>query len=131
MKKLKKEELNRIMKKLYNKGYNSNYRIEFIRKKEKMNDYSREYNVDLAERKVNKGFIPECKIGNISDNYWFRTKKGIDAEEYKSFNLMKNAILKTARNKGIIFKKLKVYKINEELKSYEEGYKTIIHEEEF
>ena len=131
MKKLKKEELNRIMKKLYNKGYNSNYRIEFIRKKEKMNDYSREYNVDLAERKVNQGFIPDCKIGNFSDNYWFRTKKGINAEEYKSFNLMKNAILKTARNKGITFKKLKVYKINKELKSYEEGYKTVIHEEEF
>ena len=125
MKKLKKEELDKIMKELYNKGYNSNYRIKLIRKKEKVKDYSREYNVDLAERKFNQRFTPDCKIGSFSENYWFRTKKGINAEKYKSFNSMKNAILKTAKNKGIIFKKLKVYKINKE------DYKTVIHEEEF
>jgi len=83
-------------------NYNELYYPRQIRVKHKDFRYSNDdlkiINLSVELRDING--IPDCKIGNFSLNFWHRTPKGVNKEEYTSTTRLERAVEKVLRNRS-------------------------------
>ena len=47
---------------------------------------------------------PDCQIGDFSNNFYFRTSKGIHSQKYNSIMSFKNGVSRLLKNKGFNIK---------------------------
>ena len=54
--------------------------------------------------------LPDCKISSFTANIYFRTQKGTNSEQYKSFKGLEQAIKNKAKQYGYTLEKLIIRK---------------------
>ena len=87
--------------------YNGTAKIE-VKFKEKELAFDVEMFDNIAKVYGNR-FQPDCKIGHIGYNQWFRTNLGMsNVKKYKSIKALKGAITRTAKAKGLTVENFKI-----------------------